>query len=485
MSTQGQPDTLSRAIAPTGPSDMPQWMAHVKLEMERGIHLSNTERDRWTLAHPQGVLHFRLPPGIIVATFRMLSRRGCRLLDLLPLVDESTGALSLREQLQKLWRYGFLTEVLYFEERAAASLTACGETSLIPDIIRPSEPVILSEYSCMHKCGETLVLETTEFSATMQVRHARLMQAATALVNPMNCDNLARCVQLPEDTVMAFVALLLGIEVVRRADTSSSQTKNISGWAFADRLLHARSRLGRHVGGFGGTFPLRGTVEHPSALACRRGGESVQLPVPDLAQITARDRPFTSVLEQRRSLREHSAEPISSGQLGEFLYRTARVTEVFQSYGMEFIKRPFPSGGGLYEIEFYLVVNRCEGVKSSLYRYDGQTHCLEHISDPSSDTKAMLVDAMRSSGCRNEPHVLIVLSARFLRVNWKYESIAYSVILKNVGVIYQTMYLVAAAMGLAPCALGGGSAISFCRATGSDYWDESAVGEFMVGRPAA
>jgi hypothetical protein len=51
---------------------------------------------------------------------------------------------------------------------------------------------------------------------------------------------------------------------------------------------------------------------------------------------------------------------------------------------------------------------------------------------------------------------LIVITARFARVAWKYESIAYQLVLKHVGVLIQTMYLVATAMELAPCAVGNG-----------------------------
>jgi len=65
-------------------------------------------------------------------------------------------------------------------------------------------------------------------------------------------------------------------------------------------------------------------------------------------------------------------------------------------------------------------------------------------------------------------------------VSWKYESIAYATILKDVGVLYQTMYLVATAMGLGPCALGCGDSDVFARLIGTDYLEETSVGEFML-----
>ena len=77
--------------------------------------------------------------------------------------------------------------------------------------------------------------------------------------------------------------------------------------------------------------------------------------------------------------------------------------------------------------------------------------------------------------------VLSILAARFQRLAWKYASIAYALILKHVGVVYQTMYLTGTAMDLAPCALGAGDADLFARAAGTDYYEESSVGEFLLG----
>jgi len=54
-------------------------------------------------------------------------------------------------------------------------------------------------------------------------------------------------------------------------------------------------------------------------------------------------------------------------------------------------------------------------------------------------------------------------AARFPWLAWKYESIAYALTLKHVGMDFQTMYLAATAMGLAPCAVARGDADRFGR----------------------
>jgi SagB-type dehydrogenase family enzyme len=96
-----------------------------------------------------------------------------------------------------------------------------------------------------------------------------------------------------------------------------------------------------------------------------------------------------------------------------------------------------------------------------------------------------LQTALWSSGGQCVPQVLIVLTARFARIMWKYQAMAYAAILKHVGVVYQTMYLVATAMGLAPCALGSGNSDLFAKAAGLDYYAETSVGEFMLGSTPA
>ena len=57
---------------------------------------------------------------------------------------------------------------------------------------------------------------------------------------------------------------------------------------------------------------------------------------------------------------------------------------------------------------------------------------------------------------------------------------AYAVTLKNAGALYQQMYLVATAMNLAPCGLGGGDSDLFAEAAGLDYYAETSVGEFLL-----
>lgn len=77
--------------------------------------------------------------------------------------------------------------------------------------------------------------------------------------------------------------------------------------------------------------------------------------------------------------------------------------------------------------------------------------------------------------------MLLIITARFGRLFWKYHAIGYSLILKHIGVLYQTFYLVATAMQLAPSAIGAGNSEQFCKVAGLNEYEESSVGEFSLG----
>jgi SagB-type dehydrogenase family enzyme len=255
-------------------------------------------------------------------------------------------------------------------------------------------------------------------------------------------------------------------------------------WAPEDLWLHAHSRSPRTSSGYGGTYHGRGVREPlPARTGSRWPDTTVALDVPDLDEATARDRPFTEVLEARRSRRVHDdAAPITKAQLGELLYRAARLRRCFDGTdGEEVADRPYPSGGATHELEIYPLVTNCAGLAPGLYHYRSDAQTLELVTEPDAATAGLVSRARASAVMTGDPQVVLLVSARFGRVMFKYETIAYSLVLKHVGVLYQTLYLVGEAMGLAVCGLGGGDAEVFATATGLDYFTEGTVGELVLG----
>jgi SagB-type dehydrogenase family enzyme len=253
-------------------------------------------------------------------------------------------------------------------------------------------------------------------------------------------------------------------EVGDNGITSEDADPALRCWQFHDLLFHTRSRTGRHDDPVGATYPLAGRLDPLPALRPETAVDAIALYRPDLEQLQCQDLPFALVQERRRSVRRYASEPITDRQLGEFLYRVARVKDCLHTE----VETPI----GPVQMEFAL----------RLYRYDGLGHQLVPCVGRTAAVERMLSDAALSAGLKaTKPQVLLVLAARIPRIAWKYTGLAYALVLKHVGVVFQTMYLAATAMGLAPCAVGIGDSDLFAQAAGVDYYTETSVGEFLLG----
>lgn len=286
------------------------------------------------------------------------------------------------------------------------------------------------------------------------------------------------------EKILRIFCLVGAIEAMQPGDTTTEEKQTaLLQWEFHDLLFHAHSRMGRHSEPMGAQFRFRGRIEaQPVVKPNPWQANAIPLPRVDLNAVAARDLPFTVVLEGRHSGRDHDNQnPITLSQLGEFLYRSARLRGRFDTEIGEFSSRPYPSGGASYELEIYVTVDACAGLMRGFYYYDPTEHTLCAVRPPDDETESLVTDAWVSAAQLCRPQILITIASRFQRVSWKYSGIAYATQLKNVGVLYQTFYLVATAMGLAGCALGLGNSERLRRLSGTDFFEESSIGEFMLG----
>jgi len=355
--------------------------------------------------------------------------------------------------------------------------------------VGPGRRFILSRFAFLRREGGMLVLESPTCHARVLLHGWKGAALIAELAQPRDSRQLSAGLHgVSAEEAEDFVGLLAGVGMLSPVGDEGKPAEDdnvpLTQWEFHDLLFHARSRQGRHAEPFGGTYRFKGTIAPLPAVKPRMSGEIVALDKPDLARLLETDVPFAAVVEGRRSVRRYGATPITARQLGEFLYRSARLRRVVAAECQELASRPYPSGGAIYELEVYVVVKECWGLAPGLYHYAADAHQLYKLSDRTAGVEALLNDAQHSTGGECKPQVLIVLSARFQRLMWKYQSLAYALTLKHVGALYQTMYLVATAMGLAPCAVGGGNSDRFAQAAGLDYYAETSVGEFLLGSRA-
>jgi SagB-type dehydrogenase family enzyme len=322
--------------------------------------------------------------------------------------------------------------------------------------------------------------------------HARVRldaPAAVAALHPLaggaSAGAIAAELDLTEAGALAVLALLSQAGAADPVDedgrTAEDRDDALRQWDHHDLYFHSRSRLGRHANPVGGQYRFLGELPPQPPVKETDWPVSVVLPAADLARTAATDPPLTTVIESRRSVRPPVDSPLDVAQLGEFLYRIARVRSAFSGGATgEFTSRPYPSGGASYELEIYLNTDSVAGVWPGFYWYDPMLHALRQVREPNADTHALMAEAHLATAGATRPQVLFVMAARFQRVSWKYDSMAYATILKDTGVLIGMMYLVATAMRLSPCALGIGDSDRFARLAGTRYVEESSVGEFIL-----
>ena len=416
----------------------------------------------------------------------------------------SPGALGLQYLLALLEQEGWVRYALAWEGRVLATLAPLVPAFRFQWAAGPG-PWRLSRFAWLRRLEpDGLVLESPLGYGRVAFREPALLAALGPLCRPGGAGEaaLAALDGLTPALARPFLSLLVSAGAVARCAEGGQLPEDLEPalrqWEFHDLLFHTRSREGRHGEPAGGTLRFLGELPPQDALKPPGPEPGLPLPVPAPlpeagagveqganARGGAAEPGFFTVLAARRSRREPGPEPITLAQLGAFLHHVARVRAVAPvdpgaGRVYETVAGPCPGGGSLHELELYLTVARCAGLAPGFYHYDAGGHRLEPWPGPAPASARLLGEAQAAMGAASPPDLLFTVAARVQRVTWKYQSIAYALILKNTGVLYQQMYLVATALGLAPCAIGAGDTQLFAQASGLDPMEETSVGEFAL-----
>lgn len=336
----------------------------------------------------------------------------------------------------------------------------------------------LSRFSFMRNWGQGLCLESALNPVQINILDHRLAELITRGVG-ISLEDLECFEELEKAKI--YNALLLFLNY-RLLEAEGDEQQNLRFWEFHDLLLHGRSRAGSNVDGFGPTYRFESLA--PPALEDEPDGcPAVQLKLPNSKHYVNNSPSFFSITEQRASHRDYSADEMKLSDLEALLYLSSRVKSRYISNSYEATSRPYPGGGALYELELYLSINRCESLEPGVYHYSPETHRLYLVSGVNAMTERLRHEAAQSAQCNNF-HVLLSIGARVDRIMWKYEALAYSLILKDCGVFMQNFCLTCSAIGLASCILGTGSSFLLSQITGKDRYLEVPVGELIFGVPA-
>jgi SagB-type dehydrogenase family enzyme len=357
-----------------------------------------------------------------------------------------------------------------------------------------ADVLVLSRFACMRRRGNDMVLESPRAGALFKISNPKIATTIAILSTPQKIKRLRRHDGFPG---IELLALLVDCQILFKIDAACDSglraaegDDNLVLWDFHDLLFHTRSTEGLHASPLGGLYPYAGVVPSLPAVRPRWPGKKI-----DLRKFSAAHSetisPIAKLLHERHSTRIFDDQrPITLGELSRFLDNTARVLSRWRSRVdlgaggplVTYAIRPYPSAGASYELELYLAVDKCEGLARGFYHYDAGRHALVSIGVRTHELEALLTGAKFAMDAPAAPQILITIAARFGRISWKYSSLAYALILKDVGVLTQTLYLMATDMGLGGCAIGSTNIDLFAKMTGIEFHIEGPVGQFALGR---
>jgi SagB-type dehydrogenase family enzyme len=243
-------------------------------------------------------------------------------------------------------------------------------------------------------------------------------------------------------------------------------------WSSPEALVHLRASLG-----WPRSAPPAGIASEPKPEAASSVGETIQL-----ASSQRRARRMASVLRRRRSSRM-LCDPLALEDLAMLLHLSCDSLEDPVEQGR--VHRPYPTAGGSDELSVLLIPTAVLDLRHGVYSYDPERSALVPLPDPPATELARHnIDRARTYlGLADEltPAALLVINASWPRIIRRYSEVGMISAYCDAGALLQTMYLVAADLGLPCTAVSSLSSVRNAEILGADPLLESQVACFAVG----
>ncbi|MCR8433636.1 MAG: SagB/ThcOx family dehydrogenase [Crenarchaeota archaeon] len=209
-------------------------------------------------------------------------------------------------------------------------------------------------------------------------------------------------------------------------------------------------------------------------------GESpcIKLP-PPMRELIKKDLYETII--SRRSCRNFAPKPLPVGVVSTLLYLSMGCTGwLIGGYSLRrYPLRSTPTSGGLNGIDLYLI-NRFNGdaLPNGFFYYDFVNHELKVLYK--GDPTVTILKLFRDQSFVESAPLWILLILNLVRGVWKYKTEYYRLGLLDAGVLMEQIHLVATAMDLCSCLIGGLDKKAARVALGLEYW-KIPVGAVAVG----
>jgi SagB-type dehydrogenase family enzyme len=188
------------------------------------------------------------------------------------------------------------------------------------------------------------------------------------------------------------------------------------------------------------------------------GKKEIQLP------IQFKMNKFLNIMLSRRTRRDFSNRKMNLKELSMFIYFSFNGKKIeriqIDNETINITKRSWPSGGALYPIELWLLIQNVKGIKSGIYFYNFPYHSISLVKCiPKQKQIDILKNLFPIKLLEMLPieksSVILFLVGDFIKQKFKYGSRSLRYIFQESGHIAQNFYLVGELMKLKVCSIGG------------------------------
>jgi SagB-type dehydrogenase family enzyme len=158
-------------------------------------------------------------------------------------------------------------------------------------------------------------------------------------------------------------------------------------------------------------------------------------------------------IENRRSIREYSAEYLSFQDLSWLLWSTQGIQKITGEGNSRKVYRTVPSAGGRHPLDMHMAISRVEGLEPGLYTYLPVSHELQ------AENTCMDFAEKIAVLCRNQMFIEKAAASFFwigdeYRFMWRHMERGYRFVFEDGGHSCQNLYLACENIGCGCCAIG-------------------------------
>jgi SagB-type dehydrogenase family enzyme len=192
---------------------------------------------------------------------------------------------------------------------------------------------------------------------------------------------------------------------------------------------------------------MKGLPQPPLESGYDKNKKIINLPNPKHIKTDGMD--LRNAIENRRSIRNYSNQPLTIEELSFLLWCTQGIREIYENISTF---RNVPSAGARHAIETYIFVNNIKNLKPGLYRFLAVDYNLLEI-DVSPSIPQKITQGCLGQDFVTKSAVTFIWAACGYRMTWRYNERGYRYLFLDAGHVCQNLYLSAESIGCGVCAI--------------------------------